>query len=72
MFNPGWNVNDILQFEEMLITQYLPNIERLSPCSVTNWAASGIEARLNIAIFIEDKTLFNKAIEMWRKLGEGS
>jgi hypothetical protein len=64
----GWDKKDMKQFEVMLKKQYLPNIEAMGSCYVTNWKASGIEGRLNIAIFLEDKILYNKAIDMWRKL----
>ncbi|WP_062379011.1 alginate lyase family protein [Pseudomonas abietaniphila] len=67
-----WAASDIEQFSLMLRTQYLPDIQRgeaprIGVCHYGNWQASGIEAQLNIAVFLDDRALFDKAISQWRK-----
>ncbi|MBI5381868.1 MAG: alginate lyase family protein [Opitutae bacterium] len=62
---PGWSADEIARFETMLRTQYLPSVINGS-CQVGNWELSIAEALLNIAIFLNDRPLFDKAIGYWR------
>ncbi|HXA47959.1 MAG TPA: alginate lyase family protein, partial [Burkholderiaceae bacterium] len=63
----GWPQSDQDRFKTMLKNQYLPFIDSGAPCKNGNWEASTIEAMMNIAIFTDDKTLFDKSVAMWRK-----
>lgn len=68
----AWAQADIERFSQMLLTQYLPDIQRgaaqrIGVCHYGNWQASGIEAQLNIGVFLDDRQLYEKAIADWRK-----
>ncbi|AWK14435.1 alginate lyase family protein [Candidatus Fukatsuia symbiotica] len=63
----GWKNKDVQQFENMLRMQYLPSVTKSIVCYHGNWLAASIEARANIAIFLEDIKLYRKAIRMWRE-----
>ncbi|HEX7815288.1 alginate lyase family protein [Dyella sp.] len=60
-----WAPGDIERFERMLREQYLPDTRKMSACHVMNWQASAIEARMNIAVFLDDAALFDEAVEDW-------
>jgi hypothetical protein len=61
-----WAPADIARFETMLREQYLPDLDKISSCHVMNWQASGIEARANIAVFLNDRPAFDDALDRWR------
>lgn len=63
----AWPAPRVDAFAEMLQQQYLPDIKRMGPCHTFNWWASGIEARANIAVFLDDRAAFDEAIELWRE-----
>ncbi len=63
---PAWSATEIDQFSTMLKTAYLPLIKDGS-ASNGNWEISMIEALMDIGVFLDDQTLFDKSISMWRK-----
>ncbi len=63
--NAGWSPTDIAQFTKMLNTAYLPLVKDGST-RTGNWDTSAIEAAMNIAIFTDDKTEFDKTVSLWR------
>jgi len=63
----AWPMRRVDAFADMLRQQYLPDIKRMGPCHTFNWWASGIEARANIAIFLNDRAAFDEAISLWRE-----
>jgi hypothetical protein len=63
--NAGWSEPDIEQFENMLKVAYLPEVKDGST-RTGNWDTSAIEAAMNIAVFLDDKAQFDKAIELWK------
>jgi Alginate lyase len=63
--NSGWAATDIDRFSTMLRTAYIPYIINGS-CSNGNWELSMIEALTHISVFLDDTTMFNKAVSMWR------
>jgi len=66
---PLWSATNAAAFGQMLKTQYLPYLTNpLTDCRNTNWQTSSIEARANIAVYLEDGTLFNTAMTQWRTL----
>lgn len=63
--NAGWAEDDIEQFEEMLRVAYLPEVKDGST-RTGNWDTSAIDAAMNIAVFLDDKPQFDKALALWR------
>jgi hypothetical protein len=61
----GWSDTDAQQFGTMLSKIYLPEVVNGST-SNGNWETSMIEATMNIAVFVDDMTTFQKAVAMWR------
>jgi hypothetical protein len=64
--NAGWPAASVARFETMLKTVYLPEVVNGSS-SNGNWELSMIEATMNIAIFLDDRATFDKAVAMWRR-----
>src|SRR5262245_11775749 len=62
----GWSASDIAAFQNMLTTQYVPNLINGAPCKNGNWELIITEALMNISIFNEDSSLFNRAVSFWR------
>lgn len=61
----GWSSRDIERFERMLRDVYLPEVQN-GWWGGNNWDLTMIDATMAIAVFTEDRDLFNHAIEMWR------
>lgn len=62
----GWSDKDIIQFQNMLRTQYLPWIMH-GDCENGNKELAMSEALINIGVFIEDRATFDLGVEIWRK-----
>jgi hypothetical protein len=63
----GWGEIDRLKFEKMLKEQYIANIDGQSTvCHFGNWQAVITEAKMNIAVFLNDTALYDIAIKRWR------
>jgi len=69
----GWNESDVKKFESMLTKQFLPSM-KLDPvkCYNNNWINIVYEARLNIAVFTDNKELFLSTLKSWKQLVESS
>ena len=62
--NAGWNENDIAQFNTML-DKFLPYVtDETMPGN--NWIQSAIEAHMAIAVFKDNRGMFNQAVERWK------
>jgi hypothetical protein len=61
----GWSAADLASFEALLKNVYLPEVVNGSD-SNGNWELSMAEATMNIAVFLDDKTSFDKALSLWR------
>ncbi|HET7329464.1 alginate lyase family protein [Dyella sp.] len=69
----GWPQSEKSAVRRMFTEQYLPDVEKMFTeagyqCYANNWHASGIEAMMNIAIFTNNRNLFNRAVQKWREL----
>jgi hypothetical protein len=64
--NAGWADADIQQFKTMLSTVILPRIINGST-SNGNWEISMIEGIINIGIFNDDRTTFDKGVLYWKQ-----
>jgi hypothetical protein len=63
----GWAKADLARFETMLRDVYLPKIANGSGTTNGNWELSMIEATMAIAVFTDDRALFDRTADMWRR-----
>jgi hypothetical protein len=64
----GWSNADVQAFASMLKTQHLPYITGTNGDGNNgNWKLSMIDAMLGIAIFTEDRALYDDAVALWKK-----
>lgn len=62
--NSGFSENEFRKFTEML-DKFLPyTLDETMPGN--NWIQSAIEAHMAIAVFKDDRILFNQAVERWK------
>lgn len=62
----GWPEAEANRFGQMLRDVYQPLIENGSSAN-GNWELSMIEGLLNIAVYNDDRVLFDKGLKMWRE-----
>jgi hypothetical protein len=65
-FPAGWPAADVDRFKGMLKNVYLPAVIGGSGAN-GNWELSMIEASINIAVFLDDKASFDRAVGMWKR-----
>lgn len=65
--NAGWSPNELKRFEDMLKNVYLPFVRKGASYANGNWELIMIAAMSGIAVFLDDQTTFDDAINMWRK-----
>lgn len=63
----GWPIAEADAFAAVLRDVYLPEFAEGAPTSNGNWELSMIEAMLAIAVFTDDRPLFDRAVGMWRR-----
>jgi hypothetical protein len=63
--NAGWSDADIKQFGHMLEVAYYPLVKDGST-RTGNWDTSAIDAAMNIAIFNDDLSGFQNAVDLWK------
>jgi hypothetical protein len=63
--NAGWAAADVTAFQNMLRTQYLPNVIN-GACQNGNWEAVMLLAVMNISVFNEDLTSYNTGVTLWQ------
>ncbi|MGV3530581.1 MAG: family 16 glycoside hydrolase [Flavisolibacter sp.] len=61
----GWSASDIAKFQNMLRVQYLPTIIH-GDCENGNKELAMCEALINIGVFLDDRTVFEHGLRMWR------
>lgn len=61
--NSGWQQKDIDRFNEMLMTVYCPLMRFYYPTANGNWDGAIIHSILAIAIFIDNREMFNNGID---------
>jgi len=54
------------RFERMLRDVYLPEIRNGAGCKNGNWELIMMDAAIGIAVFLDDRAAFDKAIGIWR------
>jgi hypothetical protein len=63
----GWAQSDVDQYAAMLKNAYLPNIIDGALKPNGNWELSTVDALIQIAVFLDDKASFEKALLLWRR-----
>ncbi|MER8101598.1 alginate lyase family protein [Kitasatospora sp. NPDC094016] len=63
----GWPTASIDRFATMLRTVYVPLLSPGSPRKNGNWELIETDALMGIAVFLDDRGLFDQAAGMWRK-----
>ncbi len=63
----GWPAANQARFAKMLTDVYLPLVVKGDIETNGNWELSMIEATVDIAVFTDDRKLFDGAVAMWRK-----
>ncbi len=61
----NWPAADVLKFENMLKTQYVPSLTN-GDCENGNKELSMCEALINIGVFNDDRNTFDLGLKMWR------
>jgi hypothetical protein len=61
----GWSDAEILKFQNMLTTQYLPSIV-YGTCENGNKELTMSEALINIGVFNDNRAVFDLGVKMWR------
>jgi len=61
-----WSATAVNQFGNWLKTVHLPRLTNLTAYN-GNWDLSQIEATMAIAVFLDDRALFNTAVARWRQ-----
>lgn len=67
----GWPVEDQFLFEEMLRQVWYPVIKDFYPSANGNWDASMLQTMLAMAVFLDDRSMFDRAVNYYLK-GEGN
>ena len=61
----GWSEADIAKFQNMLRTQYLPSVMH-GDCENGNKELAMCEALINTGVFLDDRSVFDLGVKMWR------
>ena len=56
---------DVKAFEKMLETAFVPRLED-GTANVNNWRTSAAEGLMNIGVFLDDRRLYERSLEIWR------
>lgn len=67
----GWESEDQKQFEQMLRQVFYPVIKDFYPTANGNWDASMIQTMIAMGIFLDDRAIFDRAVEYYRH-GKGN
>ncbi|MFB9909420.1 alginate lyase family protein [Allokutzneria oryzae] len=63
---PGWQAGGVTRFATMLRTVYLPEVANGRPGTNGNWELTMMEAAVGIAVFLEDRGAYDRAIGIFR------
>ena len=67
----GWPEKDQKQFSKMLTEVFYPVIEDFYPSANGNWDASMLQTMIAMGIFLDDRAMFDRAVNYYRS-GEGN
>jgi hypothetical protein len=63
----GWSPAGQARFARLLREVYLPQVAPGSPTTNGNWELSMLEATMAMAVFLDDRALFQRAVDGWRR-----
>ncbi len=63
--NSGWKQDDIKKFENYIRSVYIPVTDNRTP-PAPNWMFSILEVRMAVAVFTDDRKLWDESLETWR------
>jgi hypothetical protein len=63
----AWPAAGVDRFETMLRNVYLPILIKGKPNTNGNWELIMTDAAIGIAVFLDDRASFDKAVQLWRK-----
>ncbi|SCE77555.1 Alginate lyase [Micromonospora coriariae] len=65
---PGWRPDRLARAERMFRDIYLPLVMGgINRYRAGNWELIMLDAAVSIAVFLDDRAVFTRAVEMWRK-----
>ncbi|NII29816.1 DUF4979 domain-containing protein [Pseudoflavitalea sp. X16] len=67
----GWPADKIAQCQSMLQSVFYPTLQNFRPCAHGNWDIICMKALMAIAVFSDDKPMFNKVVNYFY-YGEGN
>lgn len=67
----GWSEKDQKQFRVMLVEVWAPIIEGFYPSANGNWDASIMQTSMAMGVFLDDKAMFDRAVEYYLE-GDGN
>ncbi|WP_153449932.1 alginate lyase family protein [Streptomyces smaragdinus] len=62
----GWSRPQVRRFRTMLRTAYLPEVEHAWPDRNGNWDLAMTDAAIGIAVFLDDRPAFDRAVKRFR------
>jgi hypothetical protein len=65
----GWDAKDVEQFKRLMLTVYYPLMRDFYPEANGNWDGAMIDAILSIAIFCDDRAMFDRAVDHYLRGG---
>lgn len=65
--SPGQESFDVEAFEVMLRTAFVPRLQD-GTVHINNWRTSAADGLMNIGIFLDDRDLYDRALEIWREV----
>ena len=69
--DPGWTAKEVEQFKRLMLTVYYPLLKDFFPEANGNWDAAIEDTLVSIGIFCDDRAIFNRAVEHFRR-GSGN
>jgi hypothetical protein len=63
----GWPAAGVNRFKTMLRDVYLPGVLQRRPNTNGNWELIMTDAAIGIAVFLDDRAAFDRAVQTWRQ-----
>lgn len=63
----GQEAFDVGAFESMLREAFVPLLKSGTP-NANNWRTSAIDGLMNVAVFLDDRALYDRSVAMWRDM----
>jgi Alginate lyase len=63
----GWSASGVQKVKDAFKNVYLPTVSKGNAGANGNWELIMTEATMNLAVFLDDKASFDKAVALWRR-----